>query len=119
MTVDEYLGQTPEPQRTTLIAIRATLQELLPEAVEVVSYDLPAFKIGDKAIAGYGAFKKHCSYFPHSGTILPTLTDELDGYEWSKGTLRFPIDAPLPKALVTLLVDRRLQQLDIEQERHS
>jgi len=75
--------------------------------------DLPAFKVGGKAIAGYGSFKNHCSYFPHSGSVLPTLADQLGDYEWTKGTLHFPIDSPLPKALVVNLVTRRLEQLGI------
>jgi uncharacterized protein YdhG (YjbR/CyaY superfamily) len=111
MTVDEYLQQVPEPQRSTLTALRTTLREVLPDAQEVISYNLPAFKVEGKAIAGYGAFKNHCSYFPHSGSVIPTLADELEGYEWNKGTLRFAIDEPLPKALVIKLVSRRFEQL--------
>jgi uncharacterized protein YdhG (YjbR/CyaY superfamily) len=114
MTVDEYLRDTPEPQRATLTALRAILMELLPDATEKISYDLPAFTLNGKAIVGYGAFKNHCSYFPHSGSVLPTLADELDGYEWTKGTLRFPVDQPLPEHLVRLLVSRRLEQLGFD-----
>jgi uncharacterized protein YdhG (YjbR/CyaY superfamily) len=113
MTVDEYLEETPEPQRSTLTSLRTTLRELLPDADEVISYNLPAFKLGGKAIAGYGSFKNHCSYFPHSGSVLPTLAEHLEGYDWNKGTLRFAIDEPLPKALVVNLVNRRLEQLEM------
>ena len=114
MTVDDYLDSAPEPQQTTLRAVRAALLDLLPGASESLSYGMPAVKIGGKTIAGYGSFKNHCSYFPHSGSVLPTLADELTDYEWTTGTLRFPVDTPLPRALVAKLVDRRLQQLGIE-----
>jgi uncharacterized protein YdhG (YjbR/CyaY superfamily) len=114
MTVDEYLEATPEPQRATLGTLRATLRELLPEAVEDLSYGMPAFKVQGKAIAGYAAFKNHCSYFPHSGSVLPELAEGLVAYEWTKGTLKFPIDQALPKDLVSRLVEVRKHQLGLE-----
>lgn len=113
MTVDDYLEAAPEPQRTTLGSLRRTLRELLPEAVEEISYGVPAFKISGKAIAGYAHAKNHCSYFPHSGQVLPVLADELGQYDWAKGTLRFPVDQPLPPGLVARLVDVRLRQLGL------
>jgi uncharacterized protein YdhG (YjbR/CyaY superfamily) len=111
MTVDEYLAAAPEPQRTTLTQLREILRELLPDATETLSYGVPAFQLEGKTIAGYASFKGHCSYFPHSGSVLSAIADELDGYDWEKGTLRFPVDAPLPKPLVASLVGERLRQV--------
>ncbi len=111
MTVDEYLGNAPEPHGSTLRRLRAILREFLRDADESISYGVPAFKVAGKAVAGYAHFKNHCSYFPHSGSVLPELSDELAGYQWSKGTLRFPIDQPLPEPLVRRLVEVRLEQL--------
>ncbi len=113
MTVDEYLEAAPEPHRSTLKALRKTLRNLLPEATETISYNVPAFKMSGKAIAGYAHFKNHCSYFPHSGRVLTELEAELDAYDWDKGTLRFPIDQPLPPELVARLVQVRLTQLGL------
>jgi uncharacterized protein YdhG (YjbR/CyaY superfamily) len=113
MTVDEYLDAAPEPHRGTLIQLRETLRAILPDATEALSYGVPAFIVNGKAIAGYAFFNHHCSYFPHSGSVLPALADALESYEWSKGTLRFPIDEPLPSALVRRLVDARLAELDL------
>ena len=113
MTVDEYLAAAPEPQRSTLTRLRSDLRALLPEAIETISYGMPAFKQGGKAIAGYAYFKAHCSYFPHSGTVLPAIGDDLAGYEWTKGTLKFPIDQPLPVTLLRNLVETRLDQLGL------
>lgn len=113
MTVDEYLAAAPEPQRATLGELRDTLREVLPDAVETISYGVPAFKVEGKAVAGYAYFKNHCSYFPHSGSVLRAMTDELAGYDWDKGTLRFGVDRPLPKPLVESLVRERLRQLDL------
>jgi uncharacterized protein YdhG (YjbR/CyaY superfamily) len=113
MTVDEYLAAAPEPQRSTLTRLRSDLRALLPEAIETISYGMPAFKQGGKAIAGYAYFKAHCSYFPHSGTVLPAIGDDLAGYEWTKGTLKFPVDQPLPVTLLRSLVETRLNQLGL------
>lgn len=111
MTVDDYLEHAPEPQRSTLTRLRETLRGILPDAAETMSYGMPAFKVGGKAVAGYAYYKEHCSYFPHSGDVLPEHADELESYSWTKGTLRFPIDQPLPKSLVKRLVETRLRQL--------
>lgn len=113
MSVDEYLDAAPEPQRSTLVALRETLRKILPEAEETMSYNMPSFKVGGKAVAGYAAFKNHCSYFPHSGLVLPELADELGGYDWDQGTLRFPVDEPLSDSLVRRLVEVRRGQLGL------
>jgi uncharacterized protein YdhG (YjbR/CyaY superfamily) len=110
-SVAEYLESAPEPQRSTLVGLRATLREILPDADEVISYNVPAFRVGGKAVAGYAYFSDHCSFFPHSGSVLAQLGAELAGYRWSKGALQFPVDEPLPEALVRRLVEVRLEQL--------
>ena len=111
MTVDEYLENAPEPQRTTLNRIRASLRRILPDAEEGLSYGVPAFKVERTPVAGYAYFKNHCGYYPHSEAVLSGLANELDGYDWSKGTLRFPIDAPLPHSLIVKLVEARVRQI--------
>ena len=112
MTVDEYLDTAPEPQRTTLIALRARLSELLPDADERLSYGMPAFVVDGKAVAGYAHAKRHCGYYPHSGSVLERVEPELlEGYDWSGGTLRFPVDRPPSRALVARLVEIRLADI--------
>ncbi len=111
MTVEEYLQGAPEPQRSTLQALRDSLRKLLPDADESLSYGVPAFKVVGKPVAGYAYFKNHCSYFPHSGGVLTKLASELDGYEWSRGTLRFSVAEPLPDSLLARLVETMLIEL--------
>ncbi|MBU6316258.1 MAG: DUF1801 domain-containing protein [Acidobacteria bacterium] len=108
--VETHLAGLPEPQRTTLMALRATLRRVLPDAEECLKYSMPAFVVAGRAVAGYDGFKQHCSYFPHSGSVLDHV-DLPDWTEASKGTLRFPVDRPLPLALVRRLVRVRLEQL--------
>jgi uncharacterized protein YdhG (YjbR/CyaY superfamily) len=108
--IDAYLDALEEPQQSTLRELRETIQGVIPDAEECISYRLPAFRLGGKVIAGFAAFKNHLSYLPHSGSVLPQLQDELAGYESTKGSLHFPIDAPLPRALVKKLIDVRMSQ---------
>jgi uncharacterized protein YdhG (YjbR/CyaY superfamily) len=106
--VDEYLRALEEPKRSTLLALRRTILEIVPEAEEVISYRVPAFRVGGRTIAGFAAFKDHLSYLPFSGSVLPQLVDELEGYTMTKSALHFPVDRPLPKSLVEKLIAVRL-----------
>lgn len=108
--IDAYLNSVDEPKRTTLSQLRQAILRAIPDAEQGISYGLPAFKINGNTIAGFGAFKNHLSYLPHSGSVLPELSQELTGYSTSTGSLRFQIDSPLPQALVEKLIAVRLRQ---------
>ncbi|HEV3267501.1 MAG TPA: DUF1801 domain-containing protein [Acidimicrobiales bacterium] len=108
--VDAYLAKLGEPERSTLQDLRRTIMSIVPEAEEVISYGMPAFRIQDRVVAGFAAFKKHLSYFPHSGSVLPVLKKDVKHYATSKGTLRFAPDTPLPRALVEKLIAVRLDE---------
>lgn len=109
--VDAHIAAMPEPHRTTLTALRSTLRTLLPHAEEKLSYRMPCFAVEGIAVAGYEAFKQHCSYFPHSGSVLAQVKGIPDGYVTTPGTLQFPVDRPLPVALVKRLVKARLDNI--------
>jgi uncharacterized protein YdhG (YjbR/CyaY superfamily) len=108
--IDQYLESLDEPKRETLAQLRQEILNVLPEAEQGMSYNLPAFKVRGKTIAGFAAFKSHLSYLPHSGSVFPELTDELKGYTTSSGALRFDIGRPLPALLVEKLIAVRLRQ---------
>jgi len=108
--IDEYLAGLDEPKRATLQKLRQTIHEIVPDAEECISYGMPAFRLKGKVIAGFAAFKNHLSYLPHSGSVLGELSDELAGYQMTPGSLHFPIDTPLPKALVKKMIALRLKQ---------
>jgi uncharacterized protein YdhG (YjbR/CyaY superfamily) len=109
--IDAYLQGLDEPKRSTLQQLRQTILEIVPDAEECISYGLPAFRVHGKVIAGFAAFKNHLSYLPHSGSVLPELADELAGYQGTRGSLHFPVDQPLPSALVEKLIATRLRQI--------
>ena len=106
--VDDYLLALEEPKRSTLQTLRRTILEVVPEAEQVISYRVPAFRVGGKTVAGFAAFKDHLSYLPFSGSVLGQLGDELKGYAMTKSSLHFPVDRPLPEALVKKLIRVRL-----------
>ena len=108
--VDEYLAALEEPKRSTLERLRRAILDVVPDAEQCISYGVPAFRLQGKVIAGFAAFKNHLSYLPHSGSVFPELADEVSGYTRSTGALRFPVDKPLPKALVKKLVTVRKAQ---------
>ena len=109
--VDAYLAALEEPKRGTLEALRRTILEIVPDAEQVISYRVPAFRVAGKTVAGFAAFKNHLSYLPFSGSVLPRLADELAGYSGTKGALHFPVDQPLPRELVAKLIAARLEEL--------
>jgi uncharacterized protein YdhG (YjbR/CyaY superfamily) len=109
--IDEYLAALDEQKRTTLQELRQTILGIIPNAEECISYGMPAFRLEGKIIAGFAAFKNHLSYLPHSGSVLQELSDDLAGYESTAGSLHFPIDQPLPKALVRKLIAIRLKEV--------
>jgi uncharacterized protein YdhG (YjbR/CyaY superfamily) len=115
--IDKYLKQFPDEQRESLQHLRETIHSIVPHARETLSYGMPAFEIDGKVVAGFDGFKKHCSYFPHSGSVL----EEIEGFpEWcevSKGTLKFPIGKKLPKTLVRKLISVRRSQILEKQKR--
>jgi uncharacterized protein YdhG (YjbR/CyaY superfamily) len=91
--------------------LRQTILSIIPDAEECISYGMPAYRLEGKVVAGFAAFKTHLSYLPHSGSVLGKLSDDLAGYRSTKGSLHFPIDRPLPKALVKKLIAVRLNEV--------
>ena len=108
--IDQYLGTLDEPKKATLAQLRDTIVAIVPDAEQCISYGMPAFKLRGKTIAGFAAFKSHLSYLPHSGSVIPQLAEETEGYTKTKGSLHFPVDEPLPKKLVKKLLHARMAE---------
>src|SRR5579872_2834977 len=108
-SVDEYIASIPEPARSTLSQIRAAIRSAVPpEATEAISYGIPAFK-HNGVLVWFAAFKSHCSFFP-TASVIKTFKGELEGFSTSKGTIHFPIDEPLPVALIKRMVKARVAE---------
>ncbi|MGB2679648.1 MAG: DUF1801 domain-containing protein [Candidatus Acidiferrum sp.] len=109
--VDEYLAGVPESARSTLKKVRAAIRSAVPpEATEAISYGIPTFRYKG-ALVAYAAFSGHCSFFPMSLAVMAAFKNELKRFPTSsKGTICFPLDRPLPAALVKKLVKARLAE---------
>ncbi len=109
--VDQYLKGLPEAAVISLEALRRQVLGLVPKGEEGISYAMPCVKLSGKAVAGYAAFKKHIGYFPHSGNIVPQLSQELAGRKQTPGGFQFELGEVLPDDLVAKLVSLRLKEL--------
>ena len=109
--VEAYLAKLSSEKRATLEKVRNAIRAAAPNAHERISYGMPAFVAG-RPIAGYSASANHCSYFPMSGVVTSALQADLEGYETSKGGLRFPIGRPPPATLIRKLVKARLAEIE-------
>ena len=117
-TVAAYLAAVPEPARSTLEKVRLTIRAAAPAGTtEVISYNIPAFRIDDPKHKGilvwYAAFSDHCSLFPRV-SVIEKFKKELKDYRLSKGTVHFPVDKPLPAALLKKMVKARLAEMGEE-----
>lgn len=109
-TVDEYLSSIPEPARSTLNQVRAAIHSAAPpEAIEVISYRIPAIK-HKKVLVWFAAFSDHCSLFP-TAAVIDRFRGDLRAYTIAKGTIQFPIDKPLPRKLIQKIVKARLASI--------
>jgi uncharacterized protein YdhG (YjbR/CyaY superfamily) len=106
--VDAYLATLPEGRRAAMDLLRATIKAAVPEAIETISYKMPAFRShGGQFLVSYDAYKAHYSLFPASGAVVEACGAELTPYLSGKGTIRFPADQPIPVALVTKILKVR------------
>jgi uncharacterized protein YdhG (YjbR/CyaY superfamily) len=115
--IDEYLAHVPEPGRTTLNKVRATIRSVVPkDATEAISWGMPAFKYKGPLVC-FAAFSNHCSLFPMNASLIVTFKNELKDFETSKGTIHFPLDRPMPAALLKKLVKARVAENDNKKKR--
>lgn len=106
--VESYLRGVPTAARASLEKLRQTIKSAVPEAVEVISYGIPTFKLGGRMLVSYAAFAEHCSFFPGAGPV-DEHQDELKSFQTSKGTIRFTETKPLSASLVKKLVKTRIR----------
>jgi uncharacterized protein YdhG (YjbR/CyaY superfamily) len=110
--IDAILAGLPEDQRVALQSLRETIAAAAPEAVEAISYSLPAFKYRGRPLVSFGAAKAHVAFYVMSPAAMETHVDLLAGLDTSKGAIRFQPDTPLPKDLVATLVKTRMAETD-------
>ena len=108
--VRRYLSAQPAAHRSALRKIRATIRATAPRAVEHFSYGIPGFRLNERPLVWYAAFKQHVSLYPVTAAIKRALADAIDGYQTSTGTIRLPLDEPIPVALIRKIVKARARE---------
>jgi uncharacterized protein YdhG (YjbR/CyaY superfamily) len=109
--VDAYLAALPADQREVLQSLRERVAALAPNAVETISYDMPAFKLRDRFMLSYAAWKQHCSLYAPGRELLARYEQQLAGYGRTKGSLHFSKAQPLPDGLLDDYVRERVASI--------
>ncbi len=108
-TIDEYIEAFPTNVQNILEKMRKTIRKAAPEAIEVISYQMPTFKLNGKNLVHFAAFKNHIGFY-----LIPTgieaFKEELSQYKQGKGSVQFPIDKPIPYDLVERIVKYRVKE---------
>ena len=99
-SVDEYIAAQPQNVQVALRRVRSIIRKAVPTAVEVISYQMPTFKVAEGAFLCLGGWKEHYSLYPASDALVAACKGALTPYRASKGTLRFPLSEPVPAKLI-------------------
>jgi uncharacterized protein YdhG (YjbR/CyaY superfamily) len=109
-SVDDYIAAQPEALQNILALVRNAIRRALPEAEEVISYKIPAYKLDGRAVLYFAGWKKHFSIYPAGQSLVAAFKDELASYTVSKGTIRFPLSEPVPVKLIGRIAKFRAQE---------
>jgi uncharacterized protein YdhG (YjbR/CyaY superfamily) len=110
-SVDDYLAMQPDAARSALGRVRSAIRKALPDADEVISYQIPAYKIAGRVVIYFAGWKEHYSIYPATGRLTELFKDELAGYQLSKGTIRFPLSKPVPVRLIGRIAKFRAKEM--------
>jgi uncharacterized protein YdhG (YjbR/CyaY superfamily) len=107
--IDSYIAQMPDLAQRALRKVRDAVRKAAPDATEAIAYGMPSFKHNGVTLASFGAFKSHIGFYPGAAAIR-TFANELRGYETAKGSIRFPLDRPMPVDLIRSIVEFKLEE---------
>jgi len=110
-SVAEYIRAQPKDVQPVLRRVRTIIRKAVPRAIEVISYQMPAYKIPEGSLLGLAAWKEHYSIYPASDELVAAFKGKLTSYRTSKGTLRFPLAEPVPVRLIERIAKFRAKQV--------
>jgi uncharacterized protein YdhG (YjbR/CyaY superfamily) len=108
--VDEYISAQPQTTQVALKLVRRTLRKALPRAEEVISYNIPAYRLHGGIVLYFAGWKQHYSLYPAGEHMVARFEDQLASYKVSKGTIRFPLSEPVPAKLIERIAKFRAKE---------
>jgi uncharacterized protein YdhG (YjbR/CyaY superfamily) len=111
-SVDEYIATQPKNMQAILQRVRSTIRKAVPGAEEVISYQIPAYKLHGGPVIYFAGWKQHYSLYPATEDLVEALMDDLEPYKVSKGTIRFPLSQPVPVKLIERIARFRAKEAD-------
>jgi uncharacterized protein YdhG (YjbR/CyaY superfamily) len=110
-SVDEYIALQPETVQGVLERVRSTIRKALPEAEEVISYKIPAYKVHGSPVLYFAGWSQHYSLYPATDRVIGAFKKELTPYEVNKSTIRFPLSKPVPVKLIARIAKFRAKEV--------
>src|SRR5262245_34775484 len=110
-SVNEYIASKPKDAQSILKRVRSTIRKAVPAAEEVISYQIPAYKVNGVPVLYFAGWKQHYSLYPLNDALVAAFKGELSRYDLSKGTIRFPLSEPVPVNLIERIAKFRADQL--------
>lgn len=109
-TIDGYIARFPASTRKILSVVRKAIKDSAPNAEEAVRYQIPTFRLRDKNLVHFAAYKNHVGFYPTSSAIR-AFKNDISKYKTSKGTVQFPIHEPMPLAIIRAIVKFRVKEV--------
>lgn len=110
--IHEYIATFPRPVQTVLKRVRTAIRKAVPGAQETISYKIPTFKLNGRSVLYFAGWKEHYSLYPSSARMIAKFKKELADYEYNdKGTIRFPLDGPVPEELIAGIARFRVREM--------
>ena len=109
-SVDEYIAAQPAPSRPILERVRSAIRKAVPDADELISYQIPAYKLHGQRVLYFAGWKDHYSLYPATPATLAAFREELTPYEVEKATIRFPLARPVPTRLIGQIAKFRAKE---------
>jgi uncharacterized protein YdhG (YjbR/CyaY superfamily) len=110
-SVDDYIATQPRDVQAVLKRVRSIIRKALPGSDEVISYQIPTYKLQGRTVIYFAGWSQHYALYPSSDRLVATFENELSGYEISKGTIRFPLSEPVPARLIEGIVKFRAAEV--------
>jgi uncharacterized protein YdhG (YjbR/CyaY superfamily) len=111
MSVEAYIASQPNALRVALTHVRVAIRNGVPEAEELISYDMPAYKFRGEALLQFAGWKRHYSLYLATKRIVAAFADELEPYDVKKGTIGFPLSEPVPEKLIGRIAEFRANEI--------